>query len=652
MLAPLISGCAPESTSSIQYEVLDGLSYVITNDRSECYVKAASNNLEGEVVIPSSYKGVPVKTILNYAFKDCTKITSISIPSSIKTIDRMAFYNCKSLEKINIPYNCNLEAVEYRSFYNCISLTTIDIPSSVTTIKDYAFESCLSLETITFGPSSKLTSIGEYAFKKCDSLVSLNIPKSVSSLSSTSFSECSSLSNLVIEVGNANYLSNNGMIYTADHKQLVFVPKSLTGEVRILDGITSIKESLFSGCRFITSVTLPNTITKIESRAFFDCYALEEVTFPSSLTDIGEYAFANCKSLKNVTLNDGLLYIRESAFSCCYGLQRIVFPSSLSLLGEDALFSCYSLISVIIPDDIRITEYFRGTFYGCSSLNSITIPASLEDIDLEAFTLTSDLDRFEVSENNENYSSINGVLYSKDGKTLIRYPMGKKDAKFIVPKEVTALDSASFTDTVYLKNLAFAGGIALSIIPDNVFSNSQALETITFPQSVRIIKPSCLDNCDSLKAINLAGINVTYSSQNGILFNKTKTKIIIVPKQIEGDLLMPIKLDSLADKQFVGCPKLKSMLFVASAKLTEIGEYAISDCESFESITLPASLLSISSHAFDNCPRLDEINYWGTVEEFKAIEKDEMWCDNISARVVTCSDGEYNIVEEASHEEN
>ena len=119
-----------------------------------------------ELVIPSEYKGKPVKEIGPSAFEDCRSLTSIDIPDSVTSIGRYAFDSCSSLTSVEIPDS--VTSIGYSAFYNCSNLTSVEIPDSVTSIGDRAFYSCDSLTSVVIG--DRVTSIGEGAFYSCDGL--------------------------------------------------------------------------------------------------------------------------------------------------------------------------------------------------------------------------------------------------------------------------------------------------------------------------------------------------------------------------------------------------------------------------------------------------------------------------------------------------
>ena len=406
-----------------------------------------------------------VNKIGENAFSGCTSLTNIVIPDSVTSIGSDAFYGCTALTNIVIPNN--VTSIESYVFSGCTSLTNVIIPDSVTSIGSFAFYGCTSLTSIVIPDS--VTNIENDAFRGCTSLTNIVIPNNVTSIESATFSGCTSLTNIVIP-----------------------------------DSVTSIGSYAFSGCTSLTNIVIPDSVTSIGSSVFYGCALLTSVTIPDSVTNIGGNAFYGCTSLTNMTIPDSVTSIGSNAFSGCTSLTNMTIPDSVTSIGSYAFYGCTSLTSVTIPDSV--TSIGNSAFYGCTSLINITIGRDVTSTLDDIFDSYNKLERINVSEENTKYSSIQGILFNKEKSTIIKYPSNKNDiSNYEIPSTV-------------------------EIIEKYAFQNCMSLTSVTIPDSVTNISGSAFIGCNKLERINVSENNDTYSSVDGILYNKEKTEMLIVPE--------------------------------------------------------------------------------------------------------------------------
>ena len=291
----------------------------------------------GDIVIPETvgYNGNVYKVvgIDNYAFYNCSGLTSITIPEGVTSIGEMAFYDCSSLTSVTIPEGVTsigdyafdgcrgltsvtipegVTSIGDHAFDGCLSLTSIIIPEGVTSIGDYAFDGCRGLTSVTIPEG--VTSIGNGAFSRCSGLTSINIPESVTSIGNGAFGSCSSLHEITVDDENSYFTSINGVLYSKNVTKIYCHPAGL-------------KETTF---------TIPKTVSSIEPCAFFDCSSLTNIDIPSSVTTIGDAAFGGCKNLKD-----------------------IVIPATVTEIGYCFAFDC-NLQSVYIEDGITPLEIINN----------------------------------------------------------------------------------------------------------------------------------------------------------------------------------------------------------------------------------------------------------------------------------------------------
>ena len=170
----------------------EGLGYTLSDDGTYYSVKGIGECKDTEIVIPSTYKGLTVTSIGDFAFSRCDNLTKVVIGDSVTSIGRESFSCCYSLTEIVIPES--VTSIGYEAFSCCINLTEIILPDSVTSIDVSAFYYCRSLTEVVIPDS--VTSIGGVAFHCCDNLTKVVIGDSVMSIGDGTFDGCSSLTSI------------------------------------------------------------------------------------------------------------------------------------------------------------------------------------------------------------------------------------------------------------------------------------------------------------------------------------------------------------------------------------------------------------------------------------------------------------------------
>ena len=460
-------------------------------------------------VIPSKINGVSVTSIGKFAFYNCSSLTSIEIPSSVTSIGESAFYNCSSLTSIETP--SSVTSIGESAFDRCDNLTHINVDNSnknYTSLDGVLFDKkANNLIRYPQGKTNKeyiipntVTSIEQNAFELCKNLTDLTISKGVISIGRGAFGECYNLTNVIIP-----------------------------------DSVTSIGIGAFEGCN-INSISLPNSITTIGSYAFSSCHNLKNITLPNNITAIEECTFAICDSLTDVIIPNGVTTIGESAFGWCGNLTSVTLPDSLTSIGTDAFVCCYNLSNITLPNNLK--SIGLGAFGMCDSLNSIVIPKSVKTIDESAFHICSSLTAINVDDLNNDYKSIDGVLYSKNADVLIKYPDNKSGSAYIIPNTVKNIDGYAFSHCSNLTSVTIPNCVtsignlsfhycenlenitipsSVTSIGNGAFSSCSNLTSITIPSSVTSIGESAFDECDKLTIHCMPDSHAeTYAKENNI----------------------------------------------------------------------------------------------------------------------------------------
>ena len=407
----------------------------------------------------------------------------------------------------------------YRQFVKSVVL-----PEGLTSLGDFAFMDCTALTEVELPES--LETIGKSAFRCCSSLTAVTIPASVTEIGKAAFVYCSSLEEINVAAENETYASVDGVVYNKEMTQLLQYPVGRAGACQIPEGVTEIWESAFEGCKGLTGISFPGTLTEIGWFTFYDCSGMTELSFAEGLKEIGSYAFGGCNNLSSIhlpqslecigfatfsgcpitriELPNGLRSVSDYAFSGCTGLREVVLPQNLEHIGHGAFAGCISLTKINLPESLQ--EIWNYAFQGCA-MTEVTIPAGVTQIAFNAFAECQSLTAIHVSEDNEAYSSLDGVLMSKKGD-LIQYPAGKADTAYTTPASIQNigdgafmgcenLESVTISDSVRtIGNMAFGGcanlqelhlGNQLNKIGSMAFMNCSALTSVRVPANVKYI---------------------------------------------------------------------------------------------------------------------------------------------------------------------
>ena len=304
----------------------------------------------------------------DYAFYNCSRLTSLTLPAGITSIGEGAFWHCSGLTSLTLP--AGITSIGESTFWGCSGLTSLTLPAGITEIGSFAFSGCSGLTSLTL--PAGITSIGDYAFSRCSGLTSLNLPAGITTIGYAAFSGCSGLTSLTLPAG-----------------------------------ITEIYGSAFKNCTGLTSLNLPAGITSIGGGAFYGCSGLKEVRFcindnldtyltkghpyidvdcgvkyylndkeitsieiPSNVTTLGHYVFQGCRELTSVTLPAGITSIGSSAFEGCSGLTSITLPAGITRIGESAFEGCSGLTSIYVYAE-NVPGIGRYAFKGCDAKKCI-----------------------------------------------------------------------------------------------------------------------------------------------------------------------------------------------------------------------------------------------------------------------------------------
>ncbi|MBR2876068.1 MAG: leucine-rich repeat protein, partial [Clostridia bacterium] len=255
-----------------------------------------------------------------------------------------------------------------------------------------------------------------------------------------------------------------------------FYASILTETTCVIDGIDS--EAINNGVLNIPETICGYTVTSIGGGAFMSQTSLTSVTIPDSVVEIGAWAFNGCTSLKSVSIPGGVSVLGERVFRGCSSLENVILQEGLTEIGWDAFAYCDSLTSVSIPGSV--TSIDDSSFVGCSLLEAINVSAE-----------------------NRNYSSKDGVLFNKEETQLLQYPIAKKGTEYNIPGTVTSIERTAFYDCSSLEKITIPNSV--TSIAYWSFMACSSLSEVNLPESLKTIGYEAFCNCTSLTSVTIPG---------------------------------------------------------------------------------------------------------------------------------------------------
>ena len=416
--------------------------------------------------------------------------------------------------------------------------------------------------------------------------------KTASEDSSTTSKEETSPESPVSDFEYKGTADGNGIMitkYTGTDSNVV-IPKKINNKpVTIIGDITTLGEETFDENTSLTSVTIPDSVTLIDSCVFNDCTNLTNITIPDSVTSIGGSSFEGTAWYNNQP--DGLVYVGKVAYKYKGDMSEntsIEIKNGTLGIAGNAFYSCKNLTNITIPDSV--TFIGDNAFCYCENLASITIPDNITSIGYCAF------------EGTEWYNNQpDGLVYA--GKVVYNYKGDMpKNTSIEIKNGTLGIAEDAFDHRTNLASITIPNSV-ISIGSD-AFNNCENLASITIPDSVTSIGGSPLTFCESLTSIIVDEANNTYSSVDGVLFNKDKTTLISCPGGKAGEYAIPESVTSIGPSAFFNCKKLKSVIIPNSVKSIDVDAFGDT---SFTSITIPDSVTSMFGDIFYDCDNLTEI---------------------------------------------
>lgn len=384
----------------------------------DALIKADSKKI-GEIY--SIRKGTRI--IADGAFKDCQKLSSITVPDTVEYVGTDAFVGTAYFETQE-NWSDNMLVLDHLLLaIDNEYAGIVDVPEGIITIADGAFAHSKITELTT--PDS-LKYIGYNAFWDCQNLTKVSIAKSVTTIGRGPFRMCTDLSDIFVHEENEMFSVVDGVLYNKQLSAVIRCPHRLTGDV-----------------------VIPRSVTKINAYAFEWCTGIESIAIPEGCVFIGNSAFSVCENLSDVILPESMEYIDHYAFSYCNSIESIAVPDNVYYLGKYAFTCCMDLKEVVLGDKITVLK--EGLFESSEKLNTVNLGGNIEEISDSAFRFTKYIS------NVSKYR--NGLLIASD-KYLIK--VAQDVVNCTIPSGVTVIADGAF------ENLSEESSIKEVHVPSSV----------------------------------------------------------------------------------------------------------------------------------------------------------------------------------------
>ena len=534
-----------------------------------------------------------VTVIPEYAFHNCSGLTSVNIPESVSSIGSQAFVGCSALTSVT-SFNQNPPVMKDNSFAGRYALATLNL--SPEALSRYLatnwslFENIGSMSGNVFGTyetgnlkyrlipaltadENNLAIVipGDYA-----SLTEVTIPErfTVSENGSTTryyvdaigYKAFNSASNLTTVTFNSRNASKTIGEYA-------FAGTKISA-ISIPQSVETIHNYAFSNCSALENIEIGNSVKTIGNYAFTKCGKLSTVSIPGNVETIGSYAFSNCSALENIEIGSGVKTIGNYAFSDCTALKDVEIGSET--IGDFAFSDCTALKDVKIGSGVKTIGDFA--FNNCSAIVSIAIPSPVETIGNGAFNSCTSLSDITVS---ESVKKIGDKAFFETKATKVALSEGLE----------------------YIGALAFSADVDREADPIYIPATLQSVGKDAF------LNYNCHHvNISDLSAwcnIEFENVSANPSAYSGVLYlNDEKIENLIIPSTVE------------IINQYTFSKNNGIKTVTLSEGVRSIGQSAFSDCTNLESVTFNRDLLTIEDKAFWNSG-IKEVSIPNSVESFE-----------------------------------
>ncbi len=648
----------------------DWLKYELSEDGTYYTIVGVTDRVEENLVIPSTYEGLPVKAIREGAFS-AYRITSVYLPASITEIGEEAFVGCLitkiTIEEGNPAYKAiddslytkdgtvliqyaigktdkefaipnGVVTISAGAFANCWNLESVTVPSSVTKICDCVFSGCQYLQNISSLDS--VTEIGMYAFGDCLNLSEVTLGDGTLSINPLAFYYCKKLTNISVSENNPLYKTVGGNLYSKDEKTLIiYAPGNVDEEKPVVEisNVETIGESSFSGCQTLQGVTFGDGVKVIDKNAFAGCLMLTSVRTGDSVEKICDYAFANSR-IMFIEIGVNVKFIGKNiAAGQAYGhdsLASVTFKDfSTWYVSEDE--QCVNGKYVDVANTFNNGDLFKNKYreyYWYKDDSAEENPPISEGL------------KYQLNEDESSYSVV-GIGDFEGGYLVIPETYENLPVTEIAPNafkgnatitsaiiggNVKTIGQEAFSDCSKLVRVEICG--AVESIKDGAFFGSHHLTTVTIGDNVKTIGDYVFISCQylseivigkgvtnigarvftycSITTIEVCEENQSYKVEDGVLYSKDGSCLILYLKGNDRtEFTVPSTVKTICEYAF---SESNLTTIIVSDSVETIGDSAFERCRNLTTVVIGENVTEMGQNLLFSCENLESVTFEDT----------------------------------------
>lgn len=560
----------------------DGVLYHIYADHAEVVDYTGAG---GEVSIAKEVSGKKVTVIAPEAFYYNRDITFVYLPEHLEIIGERAFSNCRNLTGFVLMGS--VEEIRSEAFAKS-GLTGMYLPDGVQRIEAGAFSGT--------------------------PLAAANIPSTVSYIGSGVFADCASIVGITVG-GNPNGSSNyfkavNGMLLTADGKELVQAPLGASYILRIPEGVETIRPGAVSGSENLKEIEFPASLKHIGSNAFYNTLNLQSLTLPEALETIGHNAFGQfgvsvntASPISSVTIGPNVRWIGYDAFNAfpiadfAVSNQNEHYSAKnghlLNKSGTVFIHAAYTFSGTLeIPNGVNHLAFHSLNM--CNSIQGLVLPDSVVSMD-EHIGLPDSMTSLSVGRGLACWDNISDAYYLEDVKISSENPYFILQDGCIYSRDLTVLYAClnktatlKVADTVVtIEDTAFA--------PRNGYN--ETLTQIHLPATVDFLSGEMFLGCRALQNVEIHGDNPDYASSDGMIYTKNGVSLILCPQGKTGTVSVKVGTTTIWRNAFGGQQQASRIVIPEGVKNIRKGNF-VSYRKDVLDLQLPSSLVNIYPDMF------------------------------------------------------